>query len=583
LSLRTRRLLAAIVTASLLPVVALPATALGASGDLWALNLLDPVGFHPRLALAPDGSHRAAVNNEHDNGTIYTTDESGDWKTTNLNGGLADVAVGADGKAYVLTQPDHDPQQEAWLTIDTGGTLTTEEVPDSQGTDIADIAVDGDGTLHIVMGAEDGATVRYATRNATGTWAGGDPISEDLVAQAIAIAVDSADAAHVVITGTYGPMATKPEGCDDSQFCTIVIEADDTPTPVGIIGTVFGFLDATATGDGVVDVLGSGSNGVTHVGNATASWASETVDAESSGPGSIVHGPDGLAILHSRLNDPDFRRSDWTGSEWDTTTLPNVINGGEVSGAVDANDRPHMVGFFHYNHPGDGGFVPALILVAPDDVDPAVSAPRVGIRRGETAGSTVAVTANWTGVDALSGIDTYRAGLSDDGGPWSSLTTRASAVTARLDPGGSYYQFRVRATDADGNVGSYAYSPSFRAIKTEDPSSRITYGSSRWQTSRNSKHSGGSAHYTSSDRASARVEVQALSFAWIGTYGPTRGSVDVYVDGVFVERVKTRKAATSYKVVIWSMKWSNASETHTIRLEPVGNGRVDVDGFLVLR
>src|SRR5690349_20512907 len=158
---RSRRFAVALVVAALLPVVAIPAPAEAASGDLWALNVLDPVSYHPRLALAPDGAHHLAVNNEPANGTKYTTDVTGSWTTTDLNGRLADVTVDANGKADVLTQPVHTPSQKAWLTIDTDGTLVTEEVPGSEGTDIGDLAVDGDGTLHLALGFENGVSVRY--------------------------------------------------------------------------------------------------------------------------------------------------------------------------------------------------------------------------------------------------------------------------------------------------------------------------------------------------------------------------------------------------------------------------------------
>ncbi len=56
----------------------------------------------------------------------------------------------------------------------------------------------------------------------------------------------------------------------------------------------------------------------------------------------------------------------------------------------------------------------------------------------------------------------------------------------------------------------------------------------------------------------------------------------MYIDGVLVTTVDLRTRSTHYRRVIFRRAWS-ASGAHTITIRPVGNGRVDVDGFEVLR
>ncbi len=56
----------------------------------------------------------------------------------------------------------------------------------------------------------------------------------------------------------------------------------------------------------------------------------------------------------------------------------------------------------------------------------------------------------------------------------------------------------------------------------------------------------------------------------------------MYIDGVLVSTVDLHARATHYRRVIFRTAWS-ASGAHTITIRPVGNGRVDVDGFEVLR
>ncbi len=98
--------------------------------------------------------------------------------------------------------------------------------------------------------------------------------------------------------------------------------------------------------------------------------------------------------------------------------------------------------------------------------------------------------------------------------------------------------------------------------------------------------SGGSQRYTTSAGASASVTVTNVrSFAIVGTKASNRGSFRVYVDNVLVATVSadTTSSTTSYRRVFYvGALTSGTGVSHTIRMEAVGNGRVDLDAFLTL-
>ena len=88
------------------------------------------------------------------------------------------------------------------------------------------------------------------------------------------------------------------------------------------------------------------------------------------------------------------------------------------------------------------------------------------------------------------------------------------------------------------------------------------------------------ARRSSSARATYRFTGRELT--WITAKGSSRGKARVYIDGVLVSTVNLHAGSTHYRRVVFRRAWST-SGAHTITIRPVGNGRVDVDGFEVLR
>jgi hypothetical protein len=152
------------------------------------------------------------------------------------------------------------------------------------------------------------------------------------------------------------------------------------------------------------------------------------------------------------------------------------------------------------------------------------------------------------------------------------MVTPSSTTTRR---------FRVVPLDAAAAEGMPAYGPTFRVVaKSEAATPALVYGGA-WTTAVNTSCYGGKARYTRSATASVRFTFTGIEVAWIATRGPTRGAAKVYVDGRYIATVNLAGTAF-YRRVAFRHVFATGG-THTLTIRPTGSGRIDVDGFLVLR
>jgi hypothetical protein len=143
------------------------------------------------------------------------------------------------------------------------------------------------------------------------------------------------------------------------------------------------------------------------------------------------------------------------------------------------------------------------------------------------------------------------------------------------------YRFRVRAIDKAGNIGAFAYGPTFKFVRYQETSASYPLG---WHTANSSVYSGGSDKWTASAGRSAAITTSGRTFAWVGTRGPNRGTADVFIDGVLRAHVNLFNVASSYQRVLFSMTFAS-STVHTLRIVYTGptTRRIDVDAIIVLR
>jgi hypothetical protein len=94
--------------------------------------------------------------------------------------------------------------------------------------------------------------------------------------------------------------------------------------------------------------------------------------------------------------------------------------------------------------------------------------------------------------------------------------------------------------------------------------------------------SGGSTTYSVGSAAVAWTTFNGRAVALVAPRGSGRGSAAVYVDGVYRATVSFRSSTGKSRVVMYSTTFPTLG-THTIALRLKGNGRVDLDAFVILR
>jgi hypothetical protein len=231
------------------------------------------------------------------------------------------------------------------------------------------------------------------------------------------------------------------------------------------------------------------------------------------------------------------------------------------------------------NRPGQGG----------NSTSPITDMPAYTFVTNTTIGSTVPVKLSWCGVTTSStSVRSYKVQQSTNAGSTYSSTLYSATTgrhTTRNLSVSSSYRWRVRTVDSAGRTGSYRYSPVTRVVRYESSSGAISYAGT-WGTSTTSSASGGSQRYTTQAGASASITVTNRErVAIVGAKSSSRGSFRVYVDGVLAATVsaKTSSGTVDYRRVLYHRSLaSGAGVSHTIRIEAVGNGRVDLDAILTL-
>ena len=259
-----------------------------------------------------------------------------------------------------------------------------------------------------------------------------------------------------------------------------------------------------------------------------------------------------------------------------------------AAGGTGLSYRPDTgyIGSDHFTYVvSDGGLSSnagtVTVSVPKDTYKPVATAPVQTIGSQTLGTSTVVVRLGWTGTDKGAGVASYELWQSVNGHTYTKVkSTTATAIAVKATVGSSY-RFRVRAIDKKGNVGAFAYGPTFKVYRYEEASASYT-GS--WPTSTSASYSGGHVRGTTAPGASASFTSTGRTFTWVAARGATRGTADVYVDNVLKAHVTLTATTTTYKSVAYSITFA-ASGTHTLRIVYTGasNKRIDVDAFIILR
>jgi subtilisin family serine protease len=212
---------------------------------------------------------------------------------------------------------------------------------------------------------------------------------------------------------------------------------------------------------------------------------------------------------------------------------------------------------------------------------PPTTVPRTKATIGST---TLPTTISWpAATDASTAIAAYELQTSVDSGAWSpSIESIGTSRTADATQTVSHvYQHRVRARDSVGNWSTWATGPTVTSSLIQDRSTAVSY-SGTWRKSLYSLASGGSTTYATAAGAKARFTFTGRSAAIVAPVGPGRGFGQIYVDGVYKTTISFRALSGRSRMVMYTTSFASTG-THTITVRVRGNGRVDLDAFVVLR
>ncbi len=178
--------------------------------------------------------------------------------------------------------------------------------------------------------------------------------------------------------------------------------------------------------------------------------------------------------------------------------------------------------------------------------------------------------------------------MKNNNGTWVTVplgSPTQTSVDMQLAPANTF-EFRLRATDTEGNTSSWVTSPEAKLRIVQENGAAMTY-TGTWKRPTLSGASGGYVRWASVAGRKAKVTFAGASVAFVSTLGPSRGIAAIWLDGAFVETVDlyAPTLATASAVMAYD---GLGPGTHTLEVRVTGTrnssstaNRVDVDAFLI--
>jgi hypothetical protein len=226
---------------------------------------------------------------------------------------------------------------------------------------------------------------------------------------------------------------------------------------------------------------------------------------------------------------------------------------------------------------------PAVVLgVVADPV--TVSVPELRYRAGATLSTGLyPVQLTWTRTGATPAAR-YQVQVSKDAGAFATIGSPAGTSLSTTVASGHTYVYRVRGLDASLTTGDWAESPALPVRGFQETSASFAWAG-YWATGTNSYHWGGHTRFAGVAGRSATFTFTGRSAAIVAPVGPTRGSMKVYVDGLYRMTVSTYASTNRYRRIVYAVTWVEPGP-HTVRIVVVGtpgHPRVEIDGMAVLQ
>jgi subtilisin len=258
-----------------------------------------------------------------------------------------------------------------------------------------------------------------------------------------------------------------------------------------------------------------------------------------------------------------------------TSTLTVNMPSGTASGTY----RVTVVG----NEHGSTHSTVASITVVGDRpvAGPPTASPML---RSVLVGTTVGTRLTWpVASDASTAVAGYQVQTAVDAGAWTttaSTTATVRAVTVN-EAVGHTYAYRVRGRDAAGDWSDWAVGAAHKPAMVSDRSTAMSY-SGTWKKALYAPATDGCTTWATAAGARGRLTFTGRAVGLIAPVGTTRGSATIYVDGVSRGTVSFHASSGQSRLIMFSTAFGSVG-THTIDVRVAGNGRVDIDGFVVFR
>ena len=136
------------------------------------------------------------------------------------------------------------------------------------------------------------------------------------------------------------------------------------------------------------------------------------------------------------------------------------------------------------------------------------------------------------------------------------------------------YTFQIRAVDALGHASPWSPEIPFVPDTAQETSATFSTG---WDYRTGTGFWGGATERLHRSGAEAMFTFRGGGIDWIGGVGPSYGSADVYMDGVYLTTVDCHALAPAHRRILFRGTRIGYG-AHTIEI--FGRGRIDVDGFV---
>lgn len=224
-----------------------------------------------------------------------------------------------------------------------------------------------------------------------------------------------------------------------------------------------------------------------------------------------------------------------------------------------------------------------------DSTPPVVDAPIASVYAPQKLGSAVGLHVEWAEATDASGVAAYELQrMRNNSGTWTAVALGSptdTSVRLQLAPGNTF-EFRLRATDTEGNTSGWVMSPEATLRIVQENGAAVTY-TGTWNRPTLSGASGGYVKWANASGRRATLNFSGSSVAFVSTLGPNRGKAALWLDGAFVENVDLYAPALTTATAVKAYSGLGAGH-HTLEVRVTGTrnanssaNRVDVDAFLI--